>query len=88
MGVLQAVWLFVRGAFAGRAVLMAENLALREQLILLHRSAIRRVRYSPEGRRLASAFSGKTQAGTGRQPAMPVTRKVRPGHKAGDGSGT
>jgi len=29
MAVLQAVWLFVRGFFAGRAALMAENLALR-----------------------------------------------------------
>ena len=38
MGVLQAVWLFVRGSFAGRAALMAENLALRQQLIVLQRS--------------------------------------------------
>ena len=38
MGVLQTVWLFVRGFFAGRAVLMAENLALRQQLTVLERS--------------------------------------------------
>ena len=38
MGVLQAVWLFVRGFFAGRAALMAENLALRQQLLILQRS--------------------------------------------------
>jgi len=41
MGVLQAVWLFVRGFFAGRAALMAENLALRQQLIVLQRSVKR-----------------------------------------------
>ena len=41
MGVLQAVWLFVRGLFAGRAALMAENLALRHQLAVLQRSAKR-----------------------------------------------
>ena len=41
MGVLQAVWLFVRGLFAGRAALMAENLALRQQLIVLQRSVKR-----------------------------------------------
>ena len=40
MGVLQAVWLFVRGFFAGRAALMAENLALRRQLAVLQRSGI------------------------------------------------
>ena len=40
MGVLQAVWLFVRGFFAGRAALMAENLGLRQQLIVLQRSGI------------------------------------------------
>ena len=38
MGVLQAAWLFVRGSFAGRATLMAENLALRQQLLILQRS--------------------------------------------------
>ena len=38
MGVLQAVWLFVRGFSAGGAALIAENLALREQLIVLQRS--------------------------------------------------
>ena len=41
MGVLQAVWLFVRGFFAGRAAMAAENLALRHQLAVLHRSAKR-----------------------------------------------
>jgi len=39
MRVLQAVWLFGRGFFASRAVLMAENLALRQQLIVFQRSA-------------------------------------------------
>ena len=38
MGVSQVVWLFVRGLFAGRAALLAENLALRQQLIVLQRS--------------------------------------------------
>jgi len=41
MGVLQIVWLFVRGLFAGRAALAAENLALRHQLAVLHRSVKR-----------------------------------------------
>ena len=41
MGVLQAVWLFVRGLFSGRAALMAENLALRQQLVVLQRSVNR-----------------------------------------------
>ena len=41
MGVLQAVWLFVRGFLAGRAALMAENLALRHQLAVLQRSVKR-----------------------------------------------
>ena len=41
MGVLQAVWLFVRGFFAGRAALMAENLALRHQIAVLQRSVKR-----------------------------------------------
>ena len=41
MGVLQAVWLFVRGFFASRAALMAENLALRHQLAVLQRSVKR-----------------------------------------------
>ncbi len=38
MGGLQAVWLFVRGFFPGRAALMVENLALRHQLAVLRRS--------------------------------------------------
>jgi len=38
MGIFQIVWLFVRGLFAGRAALAAENLALRHQLIVLRRS--------------------------------------------------
>jgi len=41
MGVVQIVWLFVRGLFAGRAALAAENLALRHQLTVLHRSVKR-----------------------------------------------
>ena len=41
MAVLQAIWLFVRGLFAGRAALMAENLALRQQLAVLQRSVKR-----------------------------------------------
>ncbi len=41
MGVFQAVRLFVRGFFAGRAALIAENLALRQQLAILQRSAKR-----------------------------------------------
>ena len=44
MGVLQAVWLFPRGFCAGRAALMAENLALRQQLIVLQRSVMHTVR--------------------------------------------
>jgi len=38
MGVLQTVWLFVRGFFAGRAALLAANLAPRHQLAVLQRS--------------------------------------------------
>ena len=41
MGVLQAVWLFVRGFSVGRAGLMAENLALRQQMAVLQRSVKR-----------------------------------------------
>ena len=41
MGVFQAVWLFVRGFLTGRSALMAENLALRQQLIVLQRSVKR-----------------------------------------------
>jgi transposase InsO family protein len=41
MGVFRAVWLFVRGPLAGRAALMAENLALRHQLAGLQRSVKR-----------------------------------------------
>ena len=41
MGVLQAIWSFVRGFFAGRAALAAENLALRHQLTVLKRSVKR-----------------------------------------------
>ena len=41
MGILQAVWLFVRGFFAVRAALAAENLALRHQMVVLQRSVKR-----------------------------------------------
>ena len=41
MGVFRAVWLFVRGLLACRAVLVAENLALRQQLSVLQRSVKR-----------------------------------------------
>ena len=41
MGVFQIVWLFVRGLSAGRAALVAENLALRQQLIVFQRSVKR-----------------------------------------------
>ena len=41
MSVLQAVWLLVRGPFAGRAALVAENLALRQQLGVLQRTCKR-----------------------------------------------
>ena len=41
MSVLQAVCLLVRGFFAGRDALVAENLALRQQLVVLNRSVKR-----------------------------------------------
>jgi len=41
MGVFQVVWLFVRGLSAARATLVAENLALRQQLGVLQRSVKR-----------------------------------------------
>jgi hypothetical protein len=41
MGVLRAVRLAVRGVLAGRAALMAENLALRHQLAVPQRSVKR-----------------------------------------------
>jgi len=41
MGVFRAVWLFVRVFLAGRAVLLAENLALRQQLSVVQRTVLR-----------------------------------------------
>ena len=41
MGLLRAIFVTIRGFFAGRSALMAENLALRQQLIVLQRSAKR-----------------------------------------------
>ena len=38
MGILQAIFVMIRGFIAGRSALMAENLALRQQLIVLQRS--------------------------------------------------
>ena len=39
MNLLTMLWLFIRGLLAGRLALAAENLALRQQLAILHRSA-------------------------------------------------
>jgi len=38
MGVLRMIWAFLRAFFAGQASLAAENLALRQQLLVLQRS--------------------------------------------------
>ena len=38
MGVLQVIWAFVRAFFVGRGALAAENVLLRQQLIIVHRS--------------------------------------------------
>ncbi len=41
MFLLRLIWVFVRALFAKRADLVAENLALRQQLIVLHRKTRR-----------------------------------------------
>ncbi len=41
MGIFQAIVAFLRAFFVGRAVLAAENLALRRQLTVLQRSVKR-----------------------------------------------
>ena len=41
MFLLRLVWVFVHALFAERADLVAENLALRQQLIVLHRRSKR-----------------------------------------------
>jgi len=41
MGVLRLIWAFLRVLFRSRASLAAENLALRQQLLVLHRSVKR-----------------------------------------------
>ena len=43
MGVLQASWVFVRSLLADRAPLLAENLALRQQLSVLQWTLSRQV---------------------------------------------
>jgi len=41
MGIMQTVLAFLRALLVGRAALAAENLALRQQLAVLHRSVKR-----------------------------------------------
>ena len=41
MGITQAVWALLRAFVVGRAAFAAENLALRRQLTVLHRSVER-----------------------------------------------
>jgi len=49
MFVLRLIWAFVHALFARKADLVAENLALRQQLIVLHRKT-RRPRLKPQDR--------------------------------------
>jgi hypothetical protein len=41
MGMVRMIWMFLRVPIGSRATLAAENLALRQQLIILQRSAKR-----------------------------------------------
>ena len=49
MGVLRLIWAFLRVLVRSRASLAAENLALRQQLLVLHRS-VKRPKVRPSDR--------------------------------------
>ena len=76
MGILRMTWAFLKTFFASRAVLTAENLALRQQLIILQQS-VRRPQFHKRDRFLlcwlSRLWSGWRSALLSVQPATVVT---------------
>ncbi len=83
MFLLRLIWVFVRALFAKRAGLVAENLALRQQLIVLHRK-VRRPRLKTRDRIfwlwLARSWDGWRESLIVVKPATVVRwhRQVKP----------
>ena len=64
MGVLRTIWAFLRAFFASRAALAAENVMLRQQLIVVQRSVPRPKLTGRKRKRI----SGKLVSGVGYAP--------------------
>ena len=83
MFLLRLIWVFVHALFAKRADLVAENLALRQQLIVLHRKS-RRPRLKTQDRAfwlwLARSWDGWRESLIVVKPAT-VVRWHRQGFK-------